>query len=320
MPITRKCSACGQCHECCVADERDTKSSTTAVRWQRILYEKQPFPDNYVDTSFLSSLVTNANVQHWPYWRLCLSTVAVSERISALVLFMLTFFSMFDGSLPASTLIVLDIVAMAFGSAIILHGARGNRSMAEFKLSIIRSTHRLALLAGVLLGLSPVLQTLTSTYSSDTIWALTFLLMTLHLIAHDYSYINSPEASLGHSTISLSAGIFASVLLASRLYDHISVFAFLLLAFLIFAGFPLVAHEIRASSVVLHGAFSMALYVLTSILLVPISNLLVIIYTASLVFIVFGCPMWLKYLQRYKNEIQGPWDYEGEEEEQVLVG
>ena len=45
------------------------------------------------------------------------------------------------------------------------------------------------LFAGSLLGLSPVLKTLTQSYSSDTIWALTITLSAIHLIFHDYQFI-----------------------------------------------------------------------------------------------------------------------------------
>ncbi len=64
-------------------------------------------------------------------------------------------------------------------------------------------------------------------------------------------------------TISLNAGVFASVLLASRLYDDdpstngtdhklmtsgsAEVFVFLFCAFLAHAGFPFLAHQIRVS-------------------------------------------------------------------------
>ena len=38
---------------------------------------------------------------------------------------------------------------------------------------------------------SPVLQTLTKSYANDTIWALATSLGLLHLVTHDYNYVNS---------------------------------------------------------------------------------------------------------------------------------
>lgn len=39
--------------------------------------------------------------------------------------------------------------------------------------------------------LSPVLRTLTKSYADDTIWALASCLAAVHLISHDYMYVNT---------------------------------------------------------------------------------------------------------------------------------
>lgn len=33
-------------------------------------------------------------------------------------------------------------------------------------------------------------------------------------------------------------------------------------------------------------------------------------FVAGSIFITIICPFWLKWVQRYKNEMQGPWDYD----------
>lgn len=35
--------------------------------WKPVLYLKQPYPDHYVDPSFLSSLVTNGSLSYFPF-------------------------------------------------------------------------------------------------------------------------------------------------------------------------------------------------------------------------------------------------------------
>jgi hypothetical protein len=57
------------------------------------------------------------------------------------------------------------------------------------------SIQRVVLLTLFLLFLSPLLNTLTYSYSSDTIWTLTFLLSAVHLLWFDYRWIN--EAAHG---------------------------------------------------------------------------------------------------------------------------
>ena len=61
-------------------------------------------------------------------------------------------------------------------------------------------------------GLSPVISTLTASYASDTIYRLSLTLLLLHLLLHDYS---APKGDGGVK--SLKAGLFATVLLASRI-------------------------------------------------------------------------------------------------------
>lgn len=58
-------------------------------RWLKALYKRQPFPDNHVDGTFLASLVTNANIQHYEYWPMVRSTAAVTQVISVMALFFL---------------------------------------------------------------------------------------------------------------------------------------------------------------------------------------------------------------------------------------
>jgi small-conductance mechanosensitive channel len=56
-----------------------------------------------------------------------------------------------------------------------------------------RSVRHILLLLLVLLFLSPLLSTLTSSYSSDTIWTLTAILACVHVCAFDYQWINQSE-------------------------------------------------------------------------------------------------------------------------------
>lgn len=107
--------------------------------------------------------------------------------------------------------------------------------------------------------------TLTSAYSNDTIWALSFGMCATHVFLHDYTWV-VPHRNTGYpyrccptlavyrvgddpsrfaGTISLNAAVFASILLASRLRRSSDVFAFILFAFLMFAGFPFLARSMR---------------------------------------------------------------------------
>lgn len=73
---------------------------------------------------------------------------------------------------------------------------------------------------------SPVLCTLTETISTDTIYAMSTLMMLAHLIFYDYG----PQAAIVSQPLSLNAAIFAAVCLASRLNNIYVAFALLTLA------------------------------------------------------------------------------------------
>ena len=52
----------------------------------------------------------------------------------------------------------------------------------------VSSVRSLLLLLGTLVCLSPVLATLTNSFTNDTIFVLTIILVTLHLFTHDYAF------------------------------------------------------------------------------------------------------------------------------------
>lgn len=173
---------------------------------------------------------------------------------------------------------------------------------------------------GVLI-LSPVLLTLTAPISTDTITSLTVITLVIHLATFDYSYerFKSPSAtsSLGSENdinvtytgpISLNAAIFASVLLTSRLSSIYHVFAVVYLAIELFALFPIMRYHLMMYSVKLSLVLTWSMFLIVTILIVPLSKPLAIIYVLSVLFVTFVCPYWLKWVQQYKNEISGPWD------------
>ena len=90
----------------------------------------------------------------------------------------------------------------------------------------------------VLLLLSPVLQSLTDSYSNDTLYALVFILTLVHLFTHDYAYVNGYTKRF-ECTISLNSIIFVSVLMASRLHSALHSFALIAFAIELFGMLPM---------------------------------------------------------------------------------
>jgi phosphatidylinositol glycan class C protein len=113
---------------------------------------------------------------------------------------------------------------------------------------------------------------------------------------------------LYHAPVSLNAGIFASLMMASRLSSHNLAFVIIALAVEMFALFPIMAHHLKVRS--WWGSFLLVVGLVASavFLLQRLSNLVTYIYIGTIIFATFVSPFCLQWIQRYKNEIHGPWD------------
>ena len=94
--------------------------------------------------------------------------------------------------------------------------------------------------AFILASLAPVLRTLTASFSTDTVWALTIALSGFAIVSHDFSVVQPGAVLRVRGTTSLNAAMFASVLVTSRLQSAADVFAFETLCMLMFGLVPIV--------------------------------------------------------------------------------
>jgi len=183
------------------------------------------------------------------------------------------------------------------------------------RLSTIKSA---LLIYSTLLGLSPILKSLTRSTSSDSIWAISFWLLAINIFFFDYS--GSVGAKFPAS-LSTNAALMASTVLASRLPQTNQVFSLTLFSLEVFGLFPVFRRHVRHRSWRYH--------VLQTIVLVLGAGWGVGVvlgdakhgrwpWKSGIIGMVFsvvisalatgGCSWWLIGLQKYKNEIRGPWD------------
>ncbi|KAG4410986.1 hypothetical protein IFR04_015883 [Cadophora malorum] len=198
------------------------------------------------------------------------------------------------------------------------------------RTSLRLSTAKSALLIYfTLLGLSPILKSLTMSTSEDSIWAMSFLLFTINIFFFDYS--TPAESSTGSgvknipASLSTNAALMASTVLASRLEGTGEVFSLTLFSIEVFGLFPVFRRYAKQRSWRGHMA-------LTTLLVVgagggvglilgrggdgegvwdfPWKSGLMGVFIGVLVtgLAMGGCSWWLIGLQKYKNEIHGPWD------------
>ncbi|KAK0929948.1 glycosylphosphatidylinositol anchor biosynthesis [Friedmanniomyces endolithicus] len=164
-----------------------------------------------------------------------------------------------------------------------------------------------------LLGLSPILKSLTRSTSSDSIWALSFWLMILNVFTFDYGA--GPEVKFPAS-LSTNAALMASTVLASRLPNTTHVFSLTLFSIEVFGLFPVFRRHLR------HHSWTGHLWLTTSLVIMAGTGLSLVISGGGWGFGILGAVLgamatgmsmgmtswWLIGLQRYKNEIRGPWD------------
>ena len=193
-------------------------------QWEKVLWRPQPFADNYVPPSFLSELASLRKSLYPPqpistslYWRtdccwliprpaprprprpgaLFLAALPVSQHLAVIALFIAIFGNLLDGSFEAGQ-VGWGCVALA----LVGYGIRrwiwppkpaetGNHNVfIELIPGLLPppTPLRPLILPPLLLSLlSPVLGTLTSATTSDSIWPLAGGLLFLHILLADFS-------------------------------------------------------------------------------------------------------------------------------------
>ena len=191
---------------------------------------------------------------------------------------------------------------------------QGKQSTLSPRMQELLTTAKSAILIYCsLLGLSPILKSLTKSTSSDSIWALSSWLMGINVFTFDYGA--GPEVKFPAS-LSTNAALMASTVLASRLPTTTHVFSLTLFSIEVFGLFPVFLRHLR------HHSWSGHLWLTTFLVVLASGGLSMTIsgggWGMGVVGVVLGglitclsmgmTSWWLIGLQRYKNEIHGPWD------------
>jgi len=192
----------------------------------------------------------------------------------------------------------------------------GEESRIHQRLGTIKSA---LLIYSTLLGLSPILKSLTKSTSSDSIWAMSFWLLAINIFFFDYS---GGVGAKFPASLSTNAALMASTVLASRLPSTKQVFSLTLFSIQVFGLFPVFRRHVRHRSWKYHVVLSIQLVLgagmgVGMVLSDPGVNggwpwkggiVGMVVGVLIAVLAAGGCSWWLIGLQKYKNEIRGPWD------------
>lgn len=283
------------------------------AQFEKVLWRKQPFTDNFVPPSFLSDLRTNSQLVLTTFSQLVLASLRISTRFLCVCLFALLFVHLHQHTIDAELLLLLSITTFILltlftsSRASVKRGGKGRTKAA----GVLSRT----IMALVLLAVSPVLRTLTESTTSDSIWALAVVLFALHLTLADYSEGRAKRLS---STLSFNAAISAGVVLASRLDTDGESFTLLVLAVLLFA--PISDRRVGQGEA-RRGVWGfVGVYGACMIATVWCKGggeegeegrwwWIVAVWVNVVVgFVSVVCPWWIVKAQRWKMEIKGPWD------------
>lgn len=185
------------------------------------------------------------------------------------------------------------------------------------------------LIAGILRLLSSVLRTLTASYSSDTITALSVLGMICSFATADYTYLNGilvmdeNEKSHHHlstiytqkqrpsylgGTISINSVVFSAALLSSRLSSETTAYIFFMWTVILFAYYPEARFLVNQTSFGTVVTFVSMLGTSTSAMFILNKGFETNIFVVVQVSILIVAPIYKAILLKKKRKIFGPWD------------
>ena len=175
-------------------------------QWEKILYKRQAFPDNYVDESFLESLVTNASVRPHQIGELILGSVVVTQQLTSVAFFLLCFTALQTGQWTITQLASLQLTGLVISGGIVLvgRGVRGSPRPAALGVGAVKRrvggdawydiVLQGAAIVALMWGVSPIILTLTHNYASESVWVYAMLLYVLHLLFHEYRLAHTTQS------------------------------------------------------------------------------------------------------------------------------
>lgn len=265
--------------------------------WRKVLYIQQPYADNYVGDEFLEELKRNVHVTLCTRTEAVCGAAALLQQSASVALVALAFIELSCGGLRPEPLLASIAASSAAGYGWLCWAAGRRRLAADLRLAVVFCVFGY--------GLSPLLATLTDSVSTDSVYALAAAALVVHLGSHEYG----PRAAVVSPAISLNAGLFGALCLASRLPSTIHVFAFLTASGQLLALLPpLRPHVLRRGGSRTLLVLSVCEAAVSLLLLWRLSGTAALLLCGVFVLACPLLPVLYVSVQRYKDNIYGPWD------------
>lgn len=269
--------------------------------WQRVLWKKQGYPDNYTDNRFLEALVVNAEVPKRNFWEAVVGSSYITHHLSSVVLATALAYHVDLAYIKPEVLLAFVCILASLGiAANFVHRNKYNTFV-----SVKLSKFSCLLVFGSACSW-PILARCLQKLPSNNATALAVAFTLLHLISHNYR--------LRQCRGSLFAAA-AAVLILTRSQNQLVVFAQAATYLHFMLLWPWMSWCIVSAATWSTPSFRMAwtwltfLHVLCCLAaLLPLSPNLSFLALFCCLFITFLCPRWFVRIQKFKAKISGPWD------------
>ncbi|XP_019849812.1 PREDICTED: phosphatidylinositol N-acetylglucosaminyltransferase subunit C-like [Amphimedon queenslandica] len=273
--------------------------------WKKILYERQEYPDNYLDEEqFRKDLKNNLFVEIQTINEVIQSPVVLYllQEMNSVFLFLSVFWQLEESTSVSLSPLVLISVCCFLSCLLLLSAITMNIISSSDSFECIKQS---VLFILFLSGTSPILRTLTESISTDSLWCMTIISFLAHLAFHKYGI----DGVLVSEAFSLNAAIFAVVCLVSRLPSSLHAFSLILFAVILFALLPQLRNHCNSGmSYLFFQALTLFLFLLVITLLsthFDYGPLFVFIFCHFVLVVSLVAFVKLQFL---RNTIHGPWD------------
>ncbi|XP_054646855.1 phosphatidylinositol N-acetylglucosaminyltransferase subunit C isoform X3 [Dunckerocampus dactyliophorus] len=129
-----------------------------AVPWRKVLWERQPYPDNYVDRRFLEELRRNEGIRQYQYWAVVREAALVGQQLSCVAIFITLWLYMEQGLLSPERLLGTSLASALLGYGLYQVLTSQLECKTRTRLADLQSA---TIFLSFTFGFSPVLKTLT---------------------------------------------------------------------------------------------------------------------------------------------------------------
>nr|BAN64938.1 hypothetical protein [Babesia bovis] len=279
-----------------------TVKEISMLPWERVMYKRQAYPPNYVSSDFLRGLSENGS-NCYTLWDLCPKTMMLTQHCSTMLLMARMFLLIKDDVIPLEYVEGAAVPAI-ISFCIVMYLTKATLTDRFQHIRFALKVHF------TLQILQPVLQTLTSSFTYDTIYALAIMVSLISIFTQDYGITGNEEIYVKSAdTLPMNCLIVVAILISSRFGCSQKATAYMQLYVMTFMMLPLLQRFMMTHNhTKLVYLMTLGIIILTSWCLYCYHIALVPVYMLGNIIVNVIGPLVYIYAQKYKRNVSGPWN------------